>query len=260
VSTTLLKVFLTQRHIQTYEAFRAEYERAAAQIAPELRGTAPSRAQYYRWLTGQLRGGTPYPDACRVLEGMFPPWRAADLLGPPSPQLSADSAPNGGGCPAELLVGYWLTTYRFSVGGAKRHVDIAHIEAVTDRLVTAVNSTPEPQTEGHSQPFRNTIEAQLVGRHLIGRWRNTSDTRYHGALHLAVAPGEAQMDGWYTGLDSDTEVSAARWRWVRIDPASLAAVDLAAVRLREPGAIAALLDDHTQYDPPLPITAVVEDR
>jgi hypothetical protein len=29
------------------------------------------------------KGGTPYPDACRVLEGMLPPWTADDLFSPP---------------------------------------------------------------------------------------------------------------------------------------------------------------------------------
>ena len=48
---TLLKVLLTERHWQRYETFRTEYERAAAQLAPELRHTAPSRAQYFRWST-----------------------------------------------------------------------------------------------------------------------------------------------------------------------------------------------------------------
>jgi len=79
----LLKVLLTERHWQRYETFRTEYERAAVQLAPELRHTAPSRAQYFRWLTGHLKGGTPYPDACRVLEGMLPPWTADDLFSPP---------------------------------------------------------------------------------------------------------------------------------------------------------------------------------
>ena len=80
---TLLKVLLTERHLQRWETFRAEYERVASQLAPELRHTAPSRAQYFRWLNGQLKGGSPYPDACRVLEVMLPPWTADDLFGPP---------------------------------------------------------------------------------------------------------------------------------------------------------------------------------
>ena len=77
---TLLKVLLSQQHRQKYETFCAEYERAAREVAPELARTAPSKAQYYRWLSGQLRGGTPYPDACRVLEQMFPEWTAAELF------------------------------------------------------------------------------------------------------------------------------------------------------------------------------------
>jgi hypothetical protein len=80
---TLLKALLTSRHWQRYETFCAEYERVASRIAPELRYVAPSRAQYHRWLGGQLKGGTPYPDACRVLEAMFPGWTAADLFSPP---------------------------------------------------------------------------------------------------------------------------------------------------------------------------------
>jgi hypothetical protein len=129
-SGTPLKVLLTERHLQRYETFRTEYERVATQLAPELRYTAPSRAQYYRWLTGQLKGGTPYPDACRVLEGMFPPWSADDLFGPPLP---ADGAAIDGllasvpqSFPTDVLEGVWVTSYTFSQP-PKLHVDIAHI-------------------------------------------------------------------------------------------------------------------------------------
>ena len=140
---TLLKVLLTERHWQRYETFRTEYERAAAQLAPELRHTAPSRAQYFRWLTGQLKGGTPYPDACRVLEGMLPPWTADDLFSPPPAnawQRRDGEAPTVDGLlgsvppsfPAEVLQGAWVTSYRFSEP-PKRHVDVAHLTADGDR-------------------------------------------------------------------------------------------------------------------------------
>jgi hypothetical protein len=91
--TTLLKQLLRQRHLK-YETFRAEYERTASQLAAD--GVAPSKVQYYRWLSGQLRGGVPYPDACRVLEGMFPPWKAADLFGPyqPGRHMPPSSSPD----------------------------------------------------------------------------------------------------------------------------------------------------------------------
>jgi hypothetical protein len=80
-SPTLLKALLTQRHLQRYETFCGAYEQVAAQLAPE--SPAPSRAQFSRWLNGQLKRGAPHPDACRVLEGMFPSWTADDLFGPP---------------------------------------------------------------------------------------------------------------------------------------------------------------------------------
>ena len=95
---TLFKVLLTAQHRQKFETFRAEYERAAREIGPSLISTAPSKAQFYRWLSGQLKGGTPYPDACRVLERMFPEWSAAELFAPcppdhrPTPMTQPDTA------------------------------------------------------------------------------------------------------------------------------------------------------------------------
>jgi hypothetical protein len=258
---TLLKILLAQRHLQKYEAFRAEYEKIALQVAPELRGSAPSRAQYYRWLTGQLKGGTPYPDACRVLEGMFPQWGAVDLFGPSPTRPLVNNALTSvtSGCTADLLQGPWLTSYRFSRDQSKRHVDIAHVEAVSDTHLIAKNGPPEPRTEGHVLPFRNVIEARLTSRHLVGQWKNTNDTRYFGTLHLAVLPSEVVMEGYYTGLASDIEVSMGQWKWIRLDPLSLADVDLAAVKLREPGLLDDLISSYTQYDAPLLITAVVEE-
>lgn len=184
-------------------------------------GVAPSRAEYYRWLSGQLRGGMPYPDACRVPESMFPPWKAADLFGPyqPGRHMLHDGGPDFpgtvlGSVPhgfrADALSGYWVTCYQFRHGGQdgtpQHHADIACITAESDRRIQAVNHPPEPRTEGRANPFRNQIEAELADRHLIGHWKNISDTRYFGSLHLAVLPGETVMDGYYTGVESDIEV------------------------------------------------------
>src|SRR5262245_3312468 len=79
-----LKYLLRQRHWQTYRTFCAEYDKAASAFEKELVGTWPSRAQFHRWLTGELKG-LPYPDHCRVLEEMFPDWSAAQLFNVPSP-------------------------------------------------------------------------------------------------------------------------------------------------------------------------------
>jgi hypothetical protein len=269
--TTLLKELLRQRHLK-YETFRVEYEKVAGQVAAD--GVAPSKAQYYRWLSGQLRGGIPYPDACRVLESMFPPWKAADLFGPYQPGrhiLHDDtldvvgtvlgSVPHG--FRADALGGHWVTCYQFRHGGQdgtpQHHADIAHVTAESDRRIRAVNHPPEPRTEGRANPFRNQIEAELAGRHLIGQWKNTSDTRYFGSVHLAVLPGETVMDGYYTGVVSDIEVSAARWRWVRLEPGSLEGADLPRTALREPSALYDLVMNRSQYDAPLTLADVREE-
>ena len=75
----VLKVLLQQRHLQTHTAFRREYDRVATGIDPTLKGGGPSKAQFYRWIAGELVG-LPYTDHCRVLEGMFPGWKVDHLF------------------------------------------------------------------------------------------------------------------------------------------------------------------------------------
>jgi hypothetical protein len=72
-------VLLQQRHLQTHRAFCREYDRVAAKADPTLRGGWPSKAQFYRWLSGELVG-VPYPDHCRILEKMFPDWKVDQLF------------------------------------------------------------------------------------------------------------------------------------------------------------------------------------
>jgi hypothetical protein len=266
-NTTLLKMLLRKRHLQRYETFRAEYEKAALRIAPG--DAAPSKAQYYRWLSGHLKGGTPYPDACRVLEDMFPPWTAIELFGPDVPDrhlvANAGQAPEGGlletvphSFDADALNGAWVSCYQFG-RPLKYHADIAHLTVESDRHVRIRNYPPEPRTDGHVSPFRNEIEAQLASRNLIGQWKNTNDTRYFGALHLAILPGETVMEGYYTGFDSDIHVTTGFWKWVRLEPESLTGADLSTMTLRDPAELYALVEKRSQYDEPLALTAVGED-
>lgn len=77
----LLKLLLRQRHWQKHSTFCREFDKAAGSVDPELVGTWPSRAQLHRWCSGELKG-LPYPDACRVLEKMFPGWSAEQLFEP----------------------------------------------------------------------------------------------------------------------------------------------------------------------------------
>jgi hypothetical protein len=75
----VLKVLLQHRHLQTHRASCREYDRVAVDVDPTLRSGWPSKAQFYRWLAGDLVG-TPYADHCRVLEKMFPGWTVDQLF------------------------------------------------------------------------------------------------------------------------------------------------------------------------------------
>jgi hypothetical protein len=90
-TTILLKVLLKQRHLQGHRAFCREYDTIAAKVDPALKGSYPSRAQFYRWLSGELLG-LPYADHCRILEQMFPEWTAEQLFQPYTGSL--DFVPN----------------------------------------------------------------------------------------------------------------------------------------------------------------------
>lgn len=70
MSSTLLKALLRERHWQKYGTFCKQYDQAAEKIDPALVGTWPSRAQYARWLAGQVC--RPHPDHCRILVAIFP--------------------------------------------------------------------------------------------------------------------------------------------------------------------------------------------
>lgn len=160
--------------------------------------------------------------------------------------------------PATMLGGLWVTSFQFHAEGEIRHhADLTQITAHSSRRITAQNFPPDPRSEGQVVPFRNEIEAQLANRHVIGHWRNLSDTRYFGSVHLAVLPGEMSMDGYYTGLSSDVEVDSMHWRWMRIDPVSLSGVELPQLVLKEPDTIFGLIQ-HSSYDAPMALADVVE--
>ncbi len=172
---------------------------------------------------------------------------------PLSPPLLAAVPP---AFPAAALAGPWVTSYEFMHAGEPHyHADIAWVSAESESRVRAVNHPPEPRSQGRRQAFRNEIEARLAGRHLVGVWQNTSDFRYCGGLQLAVLPGECVMQGHYTGVGSDIEVSEGFWKWVRLDPDP----GLTGITLREPAGLHDLVMSHSQPDVPLTLADVRED-
>ncbi len=91
---TLLKALLRARHWQKHSTFAREWDKVARAVDPQLKGSWPRHAQFYRWLRGDLRE-LPYPDACRVLESMFPQYSVRDLFRPCSSEIAHNVMRNG---------------------------------------------------------------------------------------------------------------------------------------------------------------------
>ncbi len=77
---TLLAILLEGKGLQRYGSFCVAYDKAARAMDGRP-GGAPSRAQFHRWLTGDLRS-IPYTDHCRVLEHMITGYSASQLFAP----------------------------------------------------------------------------------------------------------------------------------------------------------------------------------
>lgn len=251
-----LKALLEERHLHAYSEFAAEYNRHAKELGVPRQAAPPTKAQYYRWLGGEIQH-LPRGYHCAVLERMFPGWTAKELFG-------HQHVPRGGdvmtgvrpGVEAAELVGLWLTSYLVD---DRHHADLSTI-TVTRSGISVKNYPPSPRLEGHERGYANDIEAGLFGRHVIGRWRNVNDHYFYGAVHLAVLPGEMTMDGMYTAVLSDTEVSSGRWRWARVDTRSATGVDLTGLTLVDPRTVAEILSERTRFDGPVALADVTERR
>jgi DNA-binding transcriptional regulator YhcF (GntR family) len=159
---------------------------------------------------------------------------------------------------ADILGGLWVTCYKFHIDDrVDTHADITRVVPQSHRRLTATNYSPEPRNQNYVLTFRNEIEALLANRHLIGHWKNVSDTRYFGSIHLAILPGESVMEGYYTSFLDDIKVDAMPWKWVRLDSASLVGIKLPALTLKEPDVIHGLLTQSADNST-LPISAVTE--
>jgi len=246
--------------------WRADFKQLASQAIERARAKlGMDRGEFSLLLTGLLGWDVTEQAVTRWEEGNTPP---ADVL------LAASSAEDAGliappdsllgrvppAFAAADLAGYWVSTYKFShAGRVHYHADVSRLAAESDRHVRAVNHPPEPRTQGRAQGFRNELEGQLFLRHLIGEWRNDSDTRYFGAFQLAVLPGETVMAGYYTGLATDIKVSNSVWKWARVAGVAPPDDDLPAVILREPRDLYEMVKKKNANDSPLTWGDIRED-
>jgi len=179
-----LKLLLQQRHLQTYGTFRREYDKAARAIdEDELVGTAPSRAQLYRWLSGDLKG-LPYPHHCRVLEKMFPGRTAAQLFGPCEPP--ANGAEHQ---PADIGHLFELIAAGLSEPGAAPPVwgaDGSERQAPGDQFAEANQAAVPAAVSSHAGPGIGS-ELKEVGQRLltVGKARRLPPSELEQLARLA---------------------------------------------------------------------------
>ena len=114
---TVLAVLLEGRGLHRYGSFCAAYNQAAGTLDKKLARSVPSRAQFHRWLTGELRG-LPYTDHCRVLEHMLAGYSAQQLFTPcPDGTLPAPARRAGAATPRRprgLLLLAWPVLWPYS--------------------------------------------------------------------------------------------------------------------------------------------------
>jgi hypothetical protein len=201
---TLLKVLLSKRHWQKYETFCREYKRVERDLNPERPTGPPSQAQYYRWLTGKVKGGRPYPDACRVLEAMFPEWSAENLLQPCPDNVLANEVID----PRAKEVNQLLTLIDSGLNypnAVKGHWGPASLEELqAHRLPASIEPIPPALSEHDSQ--RSDSTAKLIAKRLITLQQterlSQEETRQLSALTGNIVDLEAYLaidipsDGW----------------------------------------------------------------
>ncbi len=77
---TVLKLFLGQRHWQSYQSFRQEWGKAAVTVDEGQALAVPGERTVRRWKSGGVHALP--ANRCRVLECMFPGYSADQLLAP----------------------------------------------------------------------------------------------------------------------------------------------------------------------------------
>jgi Domain of unknown function (DUF5919) len=102
---TVLAVLLEAKGLDRYGTFRAAYDKAARALGRQHGSAPPSRAQFHRWLTGDLRR-LPRTDHCLVLEQILTGYTTQQLFelcpgnGTPTPRTAKTANASENGSPA----------------------------------------------------------------------------------------------------------------------------------------------------------------
>jgi hypothetical protein len=214
-----LKVLVRQRHL-TYEAFCREWDRTASALDEGLKGRYPAHAQYYRWLRGELVNGRPYPDACRMLEAMFPGWSVDSLFCPypesaPKPLSAGETSQPAESEDRELtgmpsnaidLSGEWWASWQTFRDG---------VEKIATQQVECKQSNDLIQIVAITQGLSNeeggyhwTGELRLWDNEILMGWYASTEgpVRSKGTMYFTIHPHGLHMAGRWVGLGYDSRI------------------------------------------------------
>jgi hypothetical protein len=232
----LLKVLLKARHLHAYSSFSREYRKVAAKIDRALAATEPSKAQFYRWLSGELIN-MPHSQHCRVLETMFPNWSVEQLFQPytgsldfvPKPGTTAvgPTPPTSTSESVELanvrnaashdldLSGSWWCAWQTSKDDVPRidtHTLTVHQRG--ERLQLDAERAPA----GGSYSWRGELHI-WDNEALMGWYRSTEGAvRSKGTMYLALHPHGEHAWGRWTGMSYDGMVVTGWGAIARTEP------------------------------------------
>lgn len=234
------KALIRQRHM-SYEAFCREWDRVANSVDDVLTGHYPGRAQYYRWLRGELANKRPYPDACRILEAMFPGWpveglfsqytgevpQSGDLLSSAEMSFVGEDQEKLTGIPShtiELSGQWWASwqTFRDSV----QKIATQQVECKqAGELIQVATITHGLSIEDGG--YHWTGELRLWDNEILMGWYAAIEgsVRSKGTMYFALHPHGLHMAGRWVGLGYDDRIMTGWGSMAKTREAAEAVID-----------------------------------
>jgi hypothetical protein len=215
------KALIRQRHM-SYDAFCREWDRVAKSVDGVLQGHYPGRAQYYRWLRGELANKRPYPDACRMLEAMFPGWPVERLFSLYTGEIPQSADPLGSaemssvGEDQEKLTGmsthtidlsgqWWASWQTFREGVEKIATQQVECKQAGELIQVATITHGLSVEEGG---YHWSGELRLWDNEILMGWYAATEgsVRSKGTMYFALHPHGLHMAGRWVGLGYDDRI------------------------------------------------------
>ena len=234
------KALIRQRHM-SYEAFCREWDRVAKSLDDVLTGHYPGRAQYYRWLRGELANKRPYPDACRILEAMFPGWpveglfsqytgevpQSGDLLSSAEMSFVGEDQEKLTGMPSHTidLSGQWWASWQTFRDGVEK-IATQQVECKqAGELIQVATITHGLSIEDGG--YHWTGELRLWDNEILIGWYAAIEgsVRSKGTMYFALHPHGLHMAGRWVGLGYDDRIMTGWGSMAKTREAAEAVID-----------------------------------